>query len=115
MPHAATVCRWLADERYALFREQYARAREAQADALFDEALHIADSPLEGVKTKTTSDGKIEESRGDMIEHRRLQVDTRKWMVAKLAPKKYGDKIEHSGPDGGPVQIVIATTDAGLL
>ena len=27
-----------------------------------------------------------------MIEHRRLQVDTRKWMLSKMLPKVYGDK-----------------------
>jgi hypothetical protein len=42
-----------------------------------------------------------------MIEHRRLQVDARKWIAAKLKPKKYGDKqqTEVTGADGGPLQI----------
>ena len=99
MPHAGTVCRWLAAREP--FREQYARAREAQADALFDDILHIADTPVEGVKTKTKDDGSIETQTGDMIEHRRLQVDARKWMAAKLQPKKYGDKLTnvHEGGD----------------
>lgn len=103
MPHAATVCRWLAANE--VFREQYARAREMQADALFDEALDIADTPVEGVKTKTLPSGSTETTTGDMIEHRRLQVETRKWMVGKLAPKKYGDKIDltHANPDGTPI------------
>ncbi|RYE96052.1 MAG: terminase small subunit protein, partial [Oxalobacteraceae bacterium] len=43
MPSQSTVFRWLGDDRYLAFREQYARAREAQADALFDEMLDIAD------------------------------------------------------------------------
>lgn len=89
MPHAATVCRWLA--QHEDFREQYARAREAQADVLFDEILDIADTPFEGVKTKTMPDGKVETTSGDMIDHRRLQVDARKWMLGKMQPKKYGD------------------------
>lgn len=96
MPNKATVFRWLAADE--TFRDQYARAREAQADALFDEILHIADTPLKGVKTKTTPNG-VETQEGDMIEHRRLQVDARKWMAGKLRPKVYGDKldIEHKG------------------
>ena len=42
-----------------------------------------------------------------MIDHRRLQIDTRKWLIGKMAPKKYGDKqqLEHSGADGGPVTL----------
>ena len=41
----------------------------------------------------------------DSLEHRRMRVDARKWMMGKLAPKKYGDKqvLEHGGPDGGPI------------
>jgi hypothetical protein len=40
-PAASTVFLWLANDTQ--FSEQYARAREAQADALFDEILGIAD------------------------------------------------------------------------
>lgn len=92
MPDKATVFRWLGAHK--LFCDQYARAREAQADAIFDEILHIADNPKIGVKTKTNDKGEVEVSEGDMIEHRRLQVDARKWMAGKLRPKKYGDKLD---------------------
>ena len=104
MPHASTVCRWLAV--HSAFREQYAHAREIQADVLFDEVLHIADTPLMGEKTKTTSDGKVEVTTGDMLEHRKLQIDARKWMAARLQPKKYGEKVtnEITGADGGPIE-----------
>jgi hypothetical protein len=42
-----------------------------------------------------------------MIEHRRLQIDARKWLIGKMAPKKQGDQqqLEYSGPDGGPVTL----------
>lgn len=98
MPGQSTVFRWLAKDENADFREQYARARETQADVLFDEILTIADTPVIGVKTVTKATG-VEKTEGDMIEHRRLQVDARKWMLGKMQPKKYGDKVvnEHSG------------------
>ena len=113
MPDARTVFRWLeVDED---FRQQYARAREAQADALADEIVDIADTPVLGKKTKTTADG-VEVTEGDMIEHRRLQVDARKWTAAKLRPKKYGEKIDHSltGRDGGPIIIQSTPVDEAL-
>ncbi|NKJ03465.1 hypothetical protein FHT29_000410 [Rhizobium sp. SG741] len=73
----------------------YARAREAQADALFDEILDIANTPITGEKTKVDKDGNvIEMTKADMIEHRRLQIDARKWMAGKLRPKVYGDKLD---------------------
>lgn len=93
MPGTSTVFRWLA--AHADFRDMYARAREAQADALFDETLDIADTPVTGEKTKIDKDGNvIEMTKADMIEHRRLQIDTRKWVAAKLRPKVYGDKLD---------------------
>ena len=94
MPGQSTVFRWLAANTD--FREQYARARDLQADTIFDQILDIADTPQIGVKTTTKASG-VETTEGDMIEHRRLQIDARKWMAGKLAPKKYGDKIEHTG------------------
>ena len=49
--------------------------------------------------TTTKADGSTETKDGDMIERARRQVDSRKWLLSKLAPKKYGDKLqtEHSG------------------
>jgi hypothetical protein len=87
-----TFLGWVAaDEELA---EHYTRARERLMDIHAEEILLIADTPLIGVKTKTNEKGEVETTEGDMIEHRRLQVDARKWLLSKLAPKKYGDKLE---------------------
>lgn len=80
----------------------YADARTRRAELLFEEMLTISDTPIEGVKTviKQTENGeRVEITKGDMIEHRRLQVDTRKWILSKMDPTRYGDKleVEHSG------------------
>jgi hypothetical protein len=91
MPCMATVLNWL--RAYPDFVSQYARAREVLHEHWAQEIIEISDTPLIGVKTKTTDDG-VETVEGDMIEHRRLQVDARKWLLSKLAPRKYGDKIE---------------------
>lgn len=100
MPDVATVYRWL--EAHPEFREMYARAREDQADTLADEIQAIADEPVVGKKTTTKPNGDVETVEGDMIEHRRLRVDARKWIAAKLRPRKYGDllKLEGAGPNG---------------
>ena len=43
-----------------------------------------------------------------MIEHRKLRIDTRLKLLAKWNPKKYGDKLAHTGPEGdGPIQAAI--------
>lgn len=86
IPHERTVYRWLED--HADFRQQYARAREAQADGEFDEARQIASAAT----TET-------------VQVARLQIDTIKWRASKLAPKKYGDKVALVGGDEGDAPI----------
>lgn len=90
-PHVDTVHQWILTNKE--FSEKYARAKALQADYLFEQIIDIADNPLEGTKTKTSKFG-TEITSGDMTEHRRLQIEARKFTVARLLPKKYGDKIE---------------------
>lgn len=87
MPATGTVFRWLED--HEAFRGQYTRAREFRADTLFDEILEISDAPVEGEAARAGKGG-LETTRG--VDHRKLQVETRKWMAAKLQPQKYSDK-----------------------
>lgn len=93
MPKPATVIDWV--RQYPAFAEQYARARELQADVFFDEISEIAhDGSKDWVMTKFGP-----EFDGEHVQRSRLRVDSLKWQASKLAPKKYGDKmgIEHSG------------------
>ena len=93
MPVQSTVFKWLSQQ--PAFAEQYARAREAQADALFDEIQDIADDGSNDYITKTNADGsEYEAVNSEHIQRSRLRVDARKWMASKLQPKKYGDKQE---------------------
>jgi len=80
-PSQQSVYTWLREDED--FLERYARARDAQADKLFKECLEIAD--------KATPEN---------VSVARLQVDTRKWAAARLAPKKYGDRVEHDHKGG---------------
>ncbi len=104
MPGKSTVLGWLSDGEHRKFLEQYTCAREMQADALFDEALEIADN-TSGDWTTTADGKKILDH--ENVQRSRLRVDTRKWAAGKLAPKRYGDRVnmEHTGPGGGPIQV----------
>lgn len=104
MPDKATVLRWLADESRADFCDQYARAREAQADTLAEQMLQIADDGTNDTQVDDEGNVRIDH---DHIARSRLRVDARKWLASKLAPKKYGDKVttEHTGADGGAIKV----------
>ena len=83
----------------------YARARIEQQHAWADEIVTLADKSRVGNKVTEKGDGTVETVTADMVERSKLQIESRKWLMARLAPKVYGDKIEHSGPDGGPLVI----------
>lgn len=96
MPDKATVFRWLADDANLDFRDQYARAREAQADAIFDDILSIADDGTNDWMEKKNEDGENIgwTENGEALRRSQLRIDARKWMAGKLRPKKYGEKLE---------------------
>jgi hypothetical protein len=72
--------------------EQYARARELQAEYVFDEITEIADLAVE---------------EANAIGKARLRIDARKWAASKMAPKKYGDKVETKliGDANNPIAV----------
>lgn len=88
---------------------QYTRAREAGLEVLADQLVDLCDTPVEGTETTVKADGGVEVKTGDMLGHRKLQIDTRKWLLSKLLPKKYGDKVDlnHAGKDGGPLEFLV--------
>lgn len=106
MPDQATVYRWL--DRYETFREQYAGAREVQADTLADEILDIADDVTLDIQQNTQVH---ERAQHEAVHRSKVRIDARKWLAGKLAPKKYGDKIQQcvTGANDGPVQSIITT------
>jgi hypothetical protein len=114
MPHVATVCRWLAREENEDFREQYARAREAQADVLFDEILDIADNGSNDWMQANDPDNPRWRHNGEAIRRLQLRIDARKWIAGKLRP--YGERVaqEISGP-GGKSSLELARRVAFVL
>jgi len=101
MPNRGTVYRWLGENEK--FNNQYARAKREMAEDMAEEILEIADdtSMDMGFKKSEDKDGKGATPFVDKenIQRSRVRIDTRKWLMSKLIPKKYGDKqeIEHSG------------------
>lgn len=93
MPSTTTITKWL-NERPE-FTAQYMRAREEQADKFAQEIVAIADENCVVVEHPDGPDGKAEvKFDSALVQHQKLRIDARKWVASKLAPKKYGDKIE---------------------
>jgi len=90
MPSASAVCQWAAEDREG-FSKRYVRALEARGWYWAEEMVSIADGSED-----TDSDAQRD----------KLRVETRKWLLTKLMPNRFGERqqLEHSGPNGGPVQ-----------
>lgn len=102
--HYSTVYLWM--EKDQTFAQRFARARDIGADCIADEILGIADTQEEGVVTKITDRG-VEETREDMLGHRKLRVETRLKLLAKWNPKKYGEKVDVN--HGGGISLTVST------
>lgn len=90
----ATILRWTKD--YSEFSKQYADARQVGYQLLADEILEISDDSNGDVIVDDEGNARTDAER---VARSRLRVDTRKWMLSKMLPKIYGDKIEttHTG------------------
>lgn len=92
MPAMSTVFKWLREIKG--FSEQYARAKEESTDAMAEDVLDIADDGSNDWMEKQYGDAEFWVTNGEALQRSRLRVDTRKWLMSKMKPKKYGDKID---------------------
>ncbi len=95
MPSKQAVLRWLA--RNESFRAQYVRAKEEGAEAIAEELFDIADDGSNDWMEKLDKDGEAigYQLNGEHVQRSKLRIDTRKWYLSKIMPKKYGDRIQH--------------------
>jgi hypothetical protein len=93
----STFLRWADQNPEAA--DQYARAMQRRAEDLAAELLVIAD---DGTNDTYVDDEGNARTDHDVIARSRLRVDTRKWLLSKLLPKRYGDKLAVGGAEDLP-------------
>lgn len=97
MPSKATVFRWLREQPE--FLRMYELAKDEQADTFIDEMVEIADN-CKPIKTA--------------IQKAKLQIYAREVAAAKMKPKKYGTKVQHTGDGGGPITSRVTVEYVGV-
>jgi hypothetical protein len=110
MPSKASIFRWLGLHKE--FSDQYARAREEQAESLADEIVHLADTAsnpvmVDGIPLLDSEGNPVLLADTASIAHARLRVDARKWVASKLKPKRYGDKLDIDQNVSGGISIEV--------
>lgn len=112
IPASSSIFLWLS--QHSEFSEQYAKAMEARADGMFDELLEIADDGTNDWMEKKNAEGEVVgwTLNGEHVQRSKLRVDTRKWALARMSPRKYGDKqgIELTGANGGAIETSLTIT-----
>jgi hypothetical protein len=85
LPSWRRVLTWAHED--PIFRQQYEEAQRARLETWAEQLVTLADQPDKNVQ------------------QRRLQIDTRKWILSKLLPKKYGDRLALAGDDESPLHL----------
>lgn len=88
MPAMSAIFNWIRTHKE--FEEQYARACTERSEAMHEEILDIAD---DGTNDWMEING-YDRVNNEAIQRSKLRVETRKWLMSKMIPKKYGDKLE---------------------
>lgn len=106
MPSSRTFFKWLDSNE--LYVKQYARACEIRAENLFDEIIEIADDTSGDTKYDKDGNPYLD---NEYVQRSRVKIDARKWVLGKLNPKRFSDKVTHEGNPDNPIKIDITFTD----
>lgn len=105
---SSTFFIWIDEDE--IKSKQYARAMSMRSDRMFEEMLDIADDATNDWMEKIADDGKVGYVlNGEHVQRSKLRIDTRKWHLSKLNPKKYGDKLDLTSDNEklNPVQVYL--------
>lgn len=94
-PNKSTILRWNTQdgEIYKWFQDLYARALIIRAHAWAEEILDISDDGTNDWIERQAKNGKTYKAiDNEAVQRSRLRVDSRKFLLAKMLPKLYGDK-----------------------
>lgn len=104
MPHESTVRSWALNLKgdYTEFATQYAMARRIGFESMADDLIEIADDSEQDM-IETESGPRMN---SEFVARSRIRIDTRKWMLSKVLPKIYGDKLTLAGDEDAPLKTV---------
>lgn len=106
MPSRKSFFQWVKDNPE--IQAQYEFAIQMRADKFAEDIIQISD---DGTRDTYTDENGNERTNQEVIARSRLRVDARKWLAGKMAPKKYGDKLDVEANVTGTVIIQASPLD----
>lgn len=103
--HATTILRWVESDRERV--KQYEQAKEAQADALFSELRQLSNEPVPLTIFGSYDSGAVQD--------KKLRLETLRFITSKLAPKRYGDRLDLTSGGEKLPEMSPAQADARLI
>ena len=111
MPVKSTVILWYLENREG-FSDHYTRARQAQAEAMLEETLAISDDSSHDMMTDAEGRRVVDH---EHINRSKLRVDTRKWAMAKVYPRVFGERVVAQVEVVAPLMIIHRAPDRDPL
>lgn len=104
MPNRTSFLRRVADDKE--LQARYAMAMDARADKYAEETIDIADDGSNDTYVDDEGRTKVDT---DVVARSKLRIAARQWYAAKIAPKKYGDKVDlnHGGQAENPLNVLL--------
>lgn len=102
---ASAITVWASEDED--FAARYARAMQLRTDRMAEEILDISD---DGANDWMEREG-VEVPDHEHMQRSKLRVDTRKWLMAKMMPKKYGDRVAVAGDSDAPLTVAVSVED----
>jgi hypothetical protein len=103
MPTVSGILKFLSSNPTHV--EQYTRAMQMRADAMFEEILDISDDGSNDYMLRNADDPTSIVLNGEHVQRSKLRVDSRKWALGRMNPKKYGEKTFIGGVEDAPVKV----------
>ncbi len=105
----STVRGWIAKETHP-FSDRYTRAKDKQLELLAEEIITISDDGSNDLMLLTKPSGEqYEVENKEVVNRSKLRVESRKWLLAKLKPKIYGDAVKLTGDGENPLVVNVIT------
>ena len=105
-PSPSVIWGWASSN--PAFQEKYAHAKSLAVERMAEEIQQIADDGANDYYEDSEGNRVVNH---DHIQRSRLRVDTRKWLLSKLAPKKYGERLELAGDKAAPLTVTVIRQD----
>lgn len=119
LPNKSAVLNWVLDQSLG-FADQYRRARDLQLEWWADATVDIADDGTNDWVEKRAKNGEIQIVLDrEHVSRSELRVNTRKWLLSKLKPERYGERVEvhthkHKPVSAEPAAVTTEKKDSWL-